>query len=99
MRDVMTRKIRQHRAWDNWWGLKVAGSGTLLDAALSSLVKEDYRISRLGRRACLNCAKAGTAREAALALEICALVFSVTIRRKGLVTFKCPRIHRKHLVR
>jgi uncharacterized protein (TIGR03382 family) len=83
MRDVATRKIRQYWASDTRCSLKVVESSPLLlNAALESLVKADHRVTRLGRRADLACAKTSTTGKAAFALGIFALVFSVLLRRR-----------------
>jgi hypothetical protein len=74
-------------------------SGLLLKAAVNSLVQSNHRLWQLRRRAVPRCADAAITGEAASALRILVSVFHGNALSDETVTFKCPRMHRRHLLR
>jgi hypothetical protein len=74
-------------------------SGFLLKAAVDSLVQPNYRLWQLRRRAVPGRANAAITGEAAFALRILGSAFHGNALSDERVTFKCPRIHRRHLLR
>jgi hypothetical protein len=98
MRDVATRKVCLYWVCNTWCSLNVTELGPGLGAEPVGPIEADDGPCRLRRRASLPCIKAFPAGEATVALPATASVFH-RVQLDGTSTFRCPRMHRRHLLR